>query len=98
MVVLFQRLQIPLLGGGWLLRPSTMCGGTFSSAGCGTATPAATRFLGGEVEDLIAFSPEYSGCFVQVAGSFVCFLFFSGLFVICTEYSEYMYRILFKKN
>ena len=73
------RLQIPSLGGGWMLRPSTMHGGASSPAASGTATSATSRRLGSVAVDPIEFVPGCSGCFVQVAGSFLFFLFFLGL-------------------
>jgi hypothetical protein len=82
--VFVQRAQIPSLGGGWILRPSTKRGGASSPAAGGTATLASTRFLGSVVVDLIVIFPGGSGCFVLIAGFLCFFLFRLDLLVICT--------------
>jgi hypothetical protein len=95
--VFVQRAQIPSLGGGWILRPSTKRGGASSPAAGGTATLASTRFLGSVVVDLIVIFPGGSGCFVLIAG-FLCF--FSPFGSPCNLYSasEYMCQILSSKK
>jgi hypothetical protein len=72
--VLFHRYQIPSLGGGWLLRPSTTSGGASSRR---MAVRRLRHRLGalGTAVDLIVVLSGGLGCFSHFSG-FPCFFVF----------------------